>query len=236
MSPLPFIPARFRRHPWLVFGVIFLAIAAVAEVAALVQTLGELRYGRDGAVVEGTVLSKHARAASREKDTVRYRFTTLEGEEVESRSKVGFAAWESLRERGPIRVHYLRSNPWTNRPAGEGGWGEPIVLVLFGGVFGAIGGLMFRKGFSGYRLDERLRREGEAAEATVTAVVPGNLRINRVTQSVIRYRFTDGQGRVWEGQSGELPPEEADAWRSRDKGQILFNPKNAAESIWIGKA
>lgn len=236
MSPLPFIPARFRQHPWLVFGVIFLTIATGAEVTAMVQTFRELRYGRDGIIVDGAVVSKQKRATSREKDMVRYRFETPWGEEIESQSTVGSTAWESLRERGPIRVQYLLSNPGTNRPAGEGGWGEPILLVLFGGVFAVIGGLMFRSGFAGYRRDQRLRREGVASEATVAAVMPGNLTINRVTQYVITFSFTDPQGRTWEGRSGEMPPEEAWVWRSGDKGQILFNPKNPAESIWIGKA
>jgi hypothetical protein len=73
------------------------------------------------------------------------------------------------------------------------------------------------------------------AHATVTAVGPGNVRINRVTQWRVRYRYQDQLGREHEGRSPHLAPEEGEIWTQGDTANIKFDPQRPGKSVWLGK-
>ena len=226
------------RRPWIAFGTVFLTIGIGAILVAGAHTYGELRYRRHGVTVEGTVLAKDIRRATGEKGTsfeIRYRFTTREGQEIEGRAVVSLQRWEALRERSPVRVEYLPYAPTSNRLAGQGGFGELVVEVLFGSLFGAIGGLMFRKGYRRLRVERRLLQVGVMTEATVASVTTGDLTINRQPLWVVHYRYPDPAGRTHEGRSGYMSLDEAQAWKPGDTGRVRFDPQNPADSIWIGR-
>jgi len=144
--------------------------------------------------------------------------------------------WDQLEEGKPVQIRYLPHAPQSNRLAEKSTWGDAIVNLLLGVGVGALGGVLFAKGFRSARREVRLRREGVTTQGTVLDIGPSWLAINRVRQMEVRYRYTDHTGQTHEGKSDPLSPDEADAWRPGETGTVRFDRKRPQESIWIGRA
>jgi len=114
-------------------------------------------------------------------------------------------------------------------------WALPAIFTLLGLVFAPIGGVLFFRGLRGVLRQLRLQTDGTRAEATVVEVEETNLRLNGVVQWRIRYRYQDHRGRTHAGDSGTIPPEEAEPWKVGDRGVIRFDPHAARKSIWVGR-
>ena len=104
-------------------------------------------------------------------------------------------------------------------------------LALIGGVLVAIGA---RRGRARWRVLE----EGLSTEATVTAVKQrrflGTVRVNAPSWMMIRYRYQDTRGQMFEGHD-LIPEEEAQNWEVGDRALIRFDGRRPSTSTWIGK-
>ena len=163
---------------------------------------------------------------------------------------------ESMRRSQPMPsrwsiVTYLRRTPllWIG-----------AVILLPGLIFSAIGvglaiqdvrfaaggapaqGIVLSKdikhatGKSGTSYSVRYRftaSNGRTAPATVVAVEPSNLRINRRVQWEISYAYRDMSGKEYEGRSWTMPEGEARKFTAGDHGTIRYDPTQPAKSLWI---
>jgi hypothetical protein len=131
------------------FGVGLLIAAPITRVGAL-GVSHELALRNEGREVEADVLDRRFMAASGgESYEVRYCFHVGGDPSLYSASDelsrrdlwrtVSHEAWSAARSSAKVRVVYLPSDPWVNRPANPGGapLGDPMAgLVVFGLVFG----------------------------------------------------------------------------------------------------
>lgn len=220
---------------WLFCGAPFLIIGIYVGVDTIRQ---HERFKRDGQVVEGMVLTKRI---SRSKDStsywVGYRFSAPDGTVVKTEAKVTGDLWDRLVEREPVQVTYLPGDARRHRIEGDGpDWVLPGVFVILGVVFVPLGGWIFFKGLGGVLRELRLESAGTMAEATVAEVGPADVSFNGVPQWRIRYRYQDQRGRMHDGESGLLVPEEAQEWKVGDKGVARFDASAPKKSVWVGKA
>jgi hypothetical protein len=111
-----------------------------------------------------------------------------------------------------------------------------MIFTLLGLVFAGGGGAIFFNGISGIRRELRLRDDGALVDATVVQVGPANVGFNGIPQWRIVYRYKDAKGRAHQGESGVMPPEEAQTWKAGDRGRVRFDTRAPAKSVWIGKA
>lgn len=112
----------------------------------------------------------------------------------------------------------------------------PRFLVTLADVFaGAGGGIVF---WNWRRLahERYLRRTGVMAQGTVVKVVPSSLRINRVRQWHVVYRYQDQMGRTHEARSRALSPNDAHTWHPGDSGAVRFDRTNPHDSLWVAPA
>jgi len=234
------LPGLLRKTFFLWFGAIWLVLGVVLLGFGISATMGERRYQAEGRVVPGAVVSKFIERAKRdEKPTteylVAYRFTTESGQAVEGNASVSPQEWDQLEEGKPVQIRYLPHAPQSNRLAEKSTGGDAIVNLLLGLGVGALGGVLFTKGFRSARREVRLRRDGVTAQGTVLEIGPSWLAINRVRQMEVRYRYTDHMGQTHEGKSDPLSPDESDAWRPGETGTVRFDRKRPQESIWTGR-
>lgn len=214
---------------WLLVGIPFLGVG-------IGNALSEQRFQRQGMVATGTVLSKDLRRATKNRSTrysVRFRFTTANGQTLTDDAQVPFEQWEQLQEQGPIQVTYLPTRPESNRLAGK----DPFLSVIFGGlglVFAGIGGFLFFKAISGILRNMHLERDGALATGTVTSVEQTNLKVNGRPLWRIRYQFTDRQGRKVDGKSEAMPWEEVARLGEGASGKVRFDPAKPTSNLWMG--
>jgi hypothetical protein len=238
---LSFFGAAKRSFPflfggiWLVCGIPFLLVGLYTGIDAIRQ---HERFQHEAAVAEGMVLTKRI---SRNKNStthwVGYRFPAADGTIVRNEVQVSADLWDRLIEREPVRVTYLPGRPRASRLEGAGtDWMLPGIFTLFGLFFVPIGGWIFGKGLRGVLRQLRLQTEGTRADATVVDVGPANVRFNGVLQWRIRYRYRDHRGRTHTGESGVMPPEEAQEWKAGDTAVARFDPHAPTKSIWVGRA
>lgn len=160
----------------------------------------------------------------------------MQGELVRGETHVSKDVWDTLEERGPIRVTYLPDQPDTYRVAD---WsGEDIVLPLvfsaLGGILAVLGGFVIFNSLGKRARDNELHRSGVLVEATVTDIGPAFIRINGVTQFKLRYRFQDAQGKTRKG-SCTMSPEEAGKWLPGHTGKVRYDMRKPRVSIWTGR-
>ncbi|GIW55634.1 MAG: hypothetical protein KatS3mg082_2038 [Nitrospiraceae bacterium] len=225
---------------WLSVGGLFLLIGVSIWIdRASVSN----RLEKEGRTVEGIVLAKEIRRSSAKRGSssspsyyVAFRFVPLQGELVRGETQVSKDVWDTLEERGPIRVTYLPDQPDTYRVADRSG--EDIVLPLvfsaLGGILTVLGGFVVFNALGKRARDNELRRSGVLVEATVTDIVPAFIRINGVTQFKLRYRFQDAQGKTREG-SCTMSPEEAGKWLPGHTGKVRYDMRKPRVSIWTGR-
>ena len=109
--------------------------------------------------------------------------------------------------------------------------------ILFGLVAWFVRSLW--KGVREVKHWRRILNQGSTAEGTVALVEEKRQRLGRWTWKpgwVISYRYRDHAGRSHSGVSGYLSPKEAQRWRSRDQGIVVYDPAQPSNSVWIGKA
>lgn len=128
-----------------------------------------------GMVLEKAVVEKRIAAANRPSRPsthyqVAYRFPAESGEEVIGTSEVAPAAWERLKERGPIGVRYVAGSPWLHRLENEGAdWTGPVVFASIGGggmLAGAIAAFLGWPAWSGGKAWRR-RRDAQVSAPTM---------------------------------------------------------------------
>jgi len=224
---------------WFFCGVPFLIIGIYIGIQ---QGVVSKSLDAEGRVVEGMVLTKTVRSSSsssRRRNNsptyeVTFRFLTPEGL-VNGTAQVTPEVWDQLVEREPLGVTYLPDDPQQYRIEGQvSGWILPGVFTGLGGVFTIIGAFILLNARNQSRSRERLQREGLTAEGTVVDVRPGNIRINRVQQWNLHYRYQDHRGKFHTGKM-PLSPEEAETWKAGDTGKVRFDQLHPQKSIWISK-
>jgi hypothetical protein len=50
----------------------------------------------------------------------------------------------------------------------------------------------------------------------------------------IRYQYQDEAGRVHEGSTGPLDPDEARLWCEADLALVRYDPDRSSDSVWLG--
>jgi hypothetical protein len=233
---------------WLWFGGIWLFCGSPFLIIGL--SIGaqhfyvNKRLAAEGRTVDGMVLTKAITYSSSNNSSrggsgnstyhVTFRFLTRSAL-VTGEAEVAVDAWDALVEREPIRVTYLPDAPQHHWVEGQAsGWWLPATFTVMGGIFTSLGGFILLRARSRMRTREQVQREGVTTEAIVVELRWANIRINRVQQCLLRYRYQDDRGTSHTG-TEHLSPDEADAWKEGDTGTVRYDPRLPNRSVWIGK-
>lgn len=233
---------------WLWFGGIWLFCGSPFLIIGLYLGAQHIyvnkRLAAEGRTVDGMVLTKAITYSSSNTSSrggsgnstyhVTFRFLTRSAL-VTSEAEVTVDAWDALMEREPIRVTYLPNAPQHHWVEGQAsGWWQPAIFTVIGGIVTSLGGFILLRVRSRMRSREQVQREGVTTEATVVELRWANIRINRVQQCLLRYRYRDDRGTSHTG-TEHLSPDEADAWKVGDTGTIRYDSRRPNRSVWIGK-
>jgi hypothetical protein len=244
MPRLAITPQNF----WFWFGGLWLFVGGLFLVVGIWVGVHQFRVNdrldHEGRTAEGMVLTKEIHTTSSKNSSsssptylVIFQFAPVQLEIVRGRAEVTEDVWDHLEERGPISVTYLPDSPQSHRVPGQTKADLVLtsVFAILGGILSSLGGLVLFKARAAQQRNERLRRGGFLAEATITGIDPANIRINGVQQWKLRYRFQDAQSTVHEG-SSVMSPEEAPQWQVGRTGQVRYDPRKPGRHIWIGKS
>ena len=217
----------------LVFGGVFLSIGW-----SLIRQAEQ--YQREGRQSSGVVLTKAIQRATRTgsnqrsetKYTVTYRFTVEDGRSFEGSHGVSVATWDRLREKEPIQIEYIASDPATNRVAGETSGTLGYIFGGIGFVAAFIGALVFARSLNTAKARARIWTQGTQADATVAAVEETNVRVNRRPMWIVRYQYRDHSGQSHDGASDYISAEKAHAWKTGDRIRVRFDPQKPGMSVW----
>ena len=101
----------------------------------------ELRYQRDGVVVQAKVVSIATRYAQTEEQgavksyDIYYEFSPPQGQNVQGLGQVGGRVGTNLKEGDAVEVQYLPDDPASsNRILGSNNWTLGVVLLSIGGI------------------------------------------------------------------------------------------------------
>ena len=230
------IVTYLRRTPLLWIGAVILLPGLIFSAIGVGLAIQDVRFAAGGATAQGIVLSKdikHATGKSGTSYSLRYRFTASNGRTYEGSSTIDVDGWDRLVERGPVTVQYLASDPSSSRLPGGGNLLFEGVFIGIGSVALLIGGYLVVSSSRTLSEDWRLLQVGIEAPATVVAVEPSNLRINRRVQWEISYAYRDMSGKEYEGRSWTMPEGEARKFTAGDRGTIRYDPKQPMKSLWI---
>jgi hypothetical protein len=243
MPPFAITPKNF----WFWFGGIWFFCGLPFLIVGLYLGIqhGDVskRLDAEGLAVEGMVLTKSVRSSSSSSSQrnssptyeITFRFLTPEGL-VNGTAQVTREAWDQFVEREPLGITFLPDDPQRYRIEGQtSGWILPGVFTGLGSIFTLIGGFILLNARNQSRAKERLQREGQTTEGTIVEVRPGTIRINRVQQWNLHYRYQDNRGKFHIGKI-PLSPEEAEGWKEGDTGRVRYDRLRPQKSIWIGKA
>jgi hypothetical protein len=232
------IIAYVRRTPLLWIGAIIMLPGLVFATLGVALAVEDERFAAGGATAQGIVLSKdikHATGRSGTSHSIRYRFTASNDRTYEGSSSIDAGAWERLVEGGPVTVQYLASDPSSSRLPNAGNLLIEVVFIGIGAVALLIGGYLVVSSSRTLREDWRLLQVGIEAQATVAAVEPTNLRINRRVQWEVSYAYRDEGGKEYEGRSWTMAEGEARKFSPGDHGTIRYDPKQPHRSLWVYK-
>jgi hypothetical protein len=237
--PLPRSLQLLSHSVLLWVGALFVAVGVMLAYFGLDEWQKQQRFQAESLQAEGTVVSKSLERATREgnprtKYLVFYRFASADGQTVEQTGEVSVDEWERLNEGSPFTVTYLPSDPHTTHTdAGSERW-APLALGAVGSLFAFIGIFVGQSDLRRVLLVLRLSRHGLTANGTVTKVWATGTNMNRVDQWQLSYEFRDHVGRMQQGESDLLSPEEASAWKAGDRGTVRFDRERPEISVWIG--
>ena len=224
------------------FGGIFLVCGLPFLVLGLYFFYNDWRFAQEARTTEGIVLTKDIRitssgSGSRRTRTRHYELTyrfTVGGETFEGEDELSRGDWLRLRERESIDILYRPDRPSSNALAQGSDWALKAIFTLLGGIFTAIGGVVFLRSARSARRESHLRRHGARTEGTIVALHARNVRINNVQQWRLRYVYQDHQGQRREG-THDLPESEAGEWSVGATGAVLYDPAKPGNAAWLGR-
>jgi hypothetical protein len=227
-----------KRSPVLWIGILLVLPGLVFGIIGVAVALQDARFAADGVTAQGTVLSKdirHATGSSSTSYSIRYRFTASNDQSYENSSTLDVHDWERLVERGPVSIQYLATDPSSSRLSGAGVLPFEALFVGLAAALLTVGGYLVRRELRALREDRRLLRVGKEAQATVAAVEPTNVKINRRTQWAISYAYRDASGREHKGRSWMMPEADARMVSPGDHATILYDPDRPEQSLWLSR-
>ena len=221
---------------FLLFGAIFLCAGTTLLYGGITTAIQERAYQKEGEVVEAVVWSKSIQRASREGNTstryeITYRFTTANGA-AEGVAAVTVEEWEALEQGSPFKITHLPGTPGSSRTESSSGMTDALVMIGAGSLAALFGGVVFTLSAIRIWREWRLLREGLTAQGTVLAIEPSNVAVNRVRQWQVRYRYQDHIGRLHEGTSAALSPDDAHAVAVGDALAVRFDRDRPEQSVW----
>jgi hypothetical protein len=142
-----------------IVGGVFALVGLVCILVTAIPAWNDYRHSKQfathSALALGMVLTKTRRSTGNVtvlgytkpimEYSVRYRFATVTGKQIERTARVTLEEWAVVEERGPIRVRYLPGDPEITHVSGQQsnqGWMEKLIFSLLGSAFTAVGGLI----------------------------------------------------------------------------------------------
>lgn len=116
---------------------------------------------------------------------------------------------------------------------------QTVILSGFfaGGVaMTAVGGVIVQRARAAAARDRRLMRDGVELPASVVEVRRSAININREGRWHVRYRYEPSAGQTLEGESRPLPWDAVEGLRPGDPVCIKSDPRQPAESLFLGPA
>jgi hypothetical protein len=224
---------------WL--GTVLGVLGVVFAIIGVRDAYTERQYHTQGLTVAVTVTDKSIERAKRGENSrtrylVSYRFTSSDGQDMESSAEVPVEDWERLGTGQTFPVSYLPDTPGSSRAQGSGedAWIAIYVFLAIGAVFTLLVGSLAYSDLRVILRTIRVSRHGLMTEGTMVTVRPTGTSINRVPQWRLSYRYRDHLGRTQEGASHFLSPEEASAWKAGDRGTVRFDHERPEISVWMG--
>lgn len=114
---------------------------------------------------------------------------------------------------------------------------EPKLLWVFFAVGVAAvlgGGFIIVRARTAASFDRRLMQLGTPITATIADIRRSALKINREPRFHVCYRYTDGIGRMHEGQSRALAAEAVAGFKPGDRVNIKIDPQRPEQSLFLG--
>jgi hypothetical protein len=124
---------------------------------------------------------------------------------------------------------------WTSNLIDALPWLLWVFLVVGLACAGAGAGVIYWANVRAARA-KRLLDSGIPLFATVIGIRRSAMEINEEPRFHVTYRYEYSSGRSFEGESGMMRAEEAEAFRTGDRVAIKADPQNPADSILIGPA
>jgi hypothetical protein len=162
----PLLQYRVRVSPWIIIGGILLIVG----VSFLLIGDLELRQGRlyktGGSIATAMVVTKSSRVEARPQSAhsqqihydVGSRFTSYDGATVQGSDEVDLRTWQSIRERDPIQIVYLRDQPARSRLVANDPGAAPQQFIVLGRMLAAVGALSLSYGLFSVVRTRRQRR------------------------------------------------------------------------------
>lgn len=223
------------------FGTVLGALGMVFAIIGVRDAYTEWQYHAQGLTAAATVTDKSIERAKRGENSrtrylVSYRFTSSEGQDMESSAELPVEDWERLEAGQMFPVSYLPDALGSSRVQGRGedAWIAVYVFLAIGTVFTLLGVGLAYSDLRVILRTIRISRHGLPTEGTMVAVRPTGTSINRVPQWRLSYRYRDHLGRTQEGASHLLSPDEASAWKTGARGTVRFDRERPEISVWMG--
>lgn len=138
----------FRKpiDPVAVFGPVLAAVGAIFLLVGFANLSQERAFRSQGKIATAIILTKsshekydHQSQTYETEYHVTYRFVTAEGRAVRGSREVDHVLWKSMRERDPIQIVYLASDPVHNRLASEHPGALLWIVTIIGGLLSLAG-------------------------------------------------------------------------------------------------
>jgi hypothetical protein len=155
------------------FGIPFALMGVIAIAIGFVLFQGEQQYGREGAMVEGTVLDKAYDPGDDEESPsyhLRYEFLDpATGQRHGGSGSVSAATYSSMRVGDTVHVTYLPADPGRNRLGSpEPQLLMPMMVMGIGAIFALAGPLLIATSLRARRLRARATATGTSTPGSAT--------------------------------------------------------------------
>lgn len=107
-----------------------------------------------------------------------------------------------------------------------------VVAIALGSLFAIVGGFFFFRNAVHVWNQWSILREGDVTQGTVIAIEPRSADVNNVRLWEVRYQYRDHYGRIREGSSGDVMPNEAHAVAIGDIVSVRFDRDHPEQSVW----